>query len=627
MIFTLAGHVDHGKSSLVSALTGARTDRLAEEKRRGLTIDLGFAYADFDGVPVGFVDVPGHHRFVHNMVAGVASGQTALVVVAADDGVMPQTREHVTILALIGVTRAVIAISKCDRSEEARWREVERDARALLADARIEVLDAVPTAIALPETIARLRTSLARAASHPAGAQSAAPFRLAVDRAFNVRGIGLVVTGTVHAGRIGEGDFVRIAPRGHEARVRSLRVRDRPADRAQAGDRTALHLTGVDIADVGRGDWIVAPSAFAPTPNVVVSLTVAPDFPRAVRQGLPVHVYHATSHAEGRVSLLEGNRLAPGETMLAELLLDAPLNPKRHDRVVLRDHGLDCTVGGGEVIDIVTVARGKRSRARLARLTAQTHAEPGDALRALLAIGDVEREEFRANWCLEDDALDRLSSVLDAVRRTAARRDYLLDAGRWRSYRDAIVSRVEAAHAADPDAPGARRADVAAATGVPVRWFDPVVQELVSERLLDEAAGVLRRPGHRARLSDADAALLERIERRLAADGQPPSVGDLAKELRLELARLKGFVQRMHAARRLVRVSESRVLLPAQVERLIAIVREVAERQPAGFSARDVRDAAGMGRNLVIEVLEYFDDRGFTKRFAEARRIVGNAPL
>lgn len=627
MIFTLAGHVDHGKSSLVRALTGVDTDRLQEEKRRGLTIDLGFAYADFDGVRVGFVDVPGHHRFVHNMVAGVAAGQTALLVVAADDGVMPQTREHVTILALNGVDRAVVAISKADRVDAVRCADVERDVRALLDGAHIDALAVVHTAIDRPETVDALRVELGRAARHPAETWSSAPFRLAVDRAFNVRGVGLVVTGTVHTGLVAEGDHVLVAPSGKEARVRSLRAQDRPAARAEVGDRCALNLSGIEVADVGRGDWIVAPDAYAPSRSLVVDLATVADLPHALRQGLRVHVYHATSHSEGRVTLLAGNRLAAGERMLAEIALEGPLNAKRHDRVVLRDHGLDRTVGGGPVVDITTVVRGRRTTERLARLAALAVPTANDAFDRLLALGDVDAEQFRATWNLTRGQFDTLAAARMPVRRTLRRRDVLVDGTRWSAWRDDVVASVDAVHAAEPSAAGVRRDVLARSVTVPARWLDAVVQELVSEAVLVETAGVVARPGRRVRLSDADERLLERIERRLAAVGQPPSIGDLAKEFRMDLARLKSFVQRMHGLRRLVRVSESRALLPAQVARFAALARELAERTPDGFSARELRDASGSGRNLVIEVLEYFDARGFTRRFGEVRRIVGPAPL
>jgi selenocysteine-specific elongation factor len=225
VIITLAGHVDHGKSSLVRALTGVDTDRLAEEKRRGLTIDLGFAYADFAGQRIGFVDVPGHHRFVHNMVAGVAAHQTALVVVAADDGVMPQTREHLTILELIGVRRAIVAVTKSDRVDDDRLTRALTEAHALLGESSIECVAMIATSTSTGRGLEELRQCIANLAAEPVMSSLDQEFRLAVDRAFNVRGAGLVVTGTVHSGAVHEGDELLVAPLGQQARARAIVVK------------------------------------------------------------------------------------------------------------------------------------------------------------------------------------------------------------------------------------------------------------------------------------------------------------------------------------------------------------------------------------------------------------------
>jgi selenocysteine-specific elongation factor len=631
VIFTLAGHVDHGKSSLVHALTGADTDRLAEEQRRGLTIDLGFAYTEIDGHRVGFVDVPGHHRFIHNMVAGVAMGQTALLVVAADDGVMPQTREHVAILDLIGIDAVVIAVTKCDRAEPARRAEVEAGARALLAATRLEVVGCAHTALDDPASIDTLRDALATAVhirSHdddPADSRTTGNFRLAVDRAFDVHGVGLVATGTVHSGSIVLGSEVCIAPRGLTARLRRLRAQDREAERAIAGERCALNLSGVGTGDVRRGDWIVAPAALGVSRNVVLALAVLREFPRPVRHGLPVHVYHATSHCEARLRLLEGNVVVPGASALAELCLAERLLAKRGDRIVLRDHGLDATLGGGEVIDVTAHGRGRRSQARLARLRAHAAPTAAQALDALLDLGCVDLAAFRTSWNLDTDAMDALTGTVDCLRRVVGGRVLLEDRSRWQRWRQQLLDRVAAEHLRDPDSAGLARAALADA-GLPAVWLEALLKELAAEGLLELSAGVVRRRGHRPRLTAADTDLLERIEQRLTHDAVTPSIGDLAKSLRTDLARLKGFVQRMHAQGRLVRVSESRAFLPAQMTRFVALARSLAAEHPAGFAARAFRDASGTGRNLAIEVLEHFDDRGFTRRDGDLRRIVGPDP-
>ena len=621
MILTLAGHVDHGKSSLVRALTGVDMDRLAEEQRRGLTIDLGFAYADIDGRRIGFVDVPGHQRFIHNMVAGVASRQTALIVVAADDGVMPQTREHVTILDLLGVERGFVAVTKCDRVDEARCRRVESDALALLATTRIEPIDVLRTAIGDASSIARLRAAIGASAARAAADAGDEGCRLAIDRAFNLRGVGLVVTGTVHSGTIEVGANVLVAPSGHPARIRGMRVHDRDATRATAGDRCALQLSGVELAAVRRGDWVVSPAAFAPTRAVVVDLRVAADAPRAVRHGLRVHVYHATSHSEGRIAHLEHGEIAAGERRMVEIKLDEPLNPKRGDKIVLRDHGLEHTLGGGAVVDITAVARGRRSRARIAQLAAQAAATPGDALRGLLATGAVDLEHFRANWNLSAARVEQLAADLPTVRIERGGRVHIEDAQRWRAWSDALFAQIS-----DRGDAGLER-DALVLPRPAIQLRDTLVQTLIASRRIEEVDGALRLPGRRAALSPADARLLERIEAKLVETAQPPSVGDIAKALKVPLPALRQLVERASREGRLVAVSESRIFTREQVARCTAIAHTLAERLPTGFTVRDFRDESGIGRNLVVELLEFFDARGFTRRHGDLRKVVGEGPL
>ena len=311
MIVTLAGHVDHGKTSIVRALTGTDTDRLAEEKRRGLTIDLGFAYADIAGHRVGFVDVPGHHRFIHNMVAGIAGQQFALLVVAADDGVMPQSKEHLQILRLLGLSRGLVALNKVDRVAAERVGEVQDQIRGLTADSFLDGAPIIELSCETAVGFDTLRKHLGVAAAREADRDPGAPFRLAIDRAFTIRGSGVVVTGTVASGRTSVGDRLVLASTGHAARVRSLHVQDEAANQATVGDRAAVNLAGVAADDVKRGDWLLDPPIRDPQTDFVAALTVVDDFPRAAKHNVPVHTYHATSHAQGRLLLLDGAPVAP----------------------------------------------------------------------------------------------------------------------------------------------------------------------------------------------------------------------------------------------------------------------------------------------------------------------------
>ena len=625
MIVTLAGHVDHGKTSLVEALTGVNTDTLAEEKRRGLTIDLGFCYTNIDGQRVGFVDVPGHHRFIHNMVAGVAVHQHALLVVAADDGPMPQTLEHLAILKLLGVSTGVAAVTKVDRVDAAQV-AATRDAVAAMAESSGLHLSAIVGTSSIDGTgIKALRDHIAAAARTHRTDHLDRAFRLAIDRTFVVKGIGVVVTGTVHSGALNKGDDIVIAPQGLAARARTLRVSDEMADRAAAGDRCAVNLSGVSIDQVARGDWLIAPSTLAPTQNVIVDLTVLEDFPRSVKHWLPIHAYHAASHAEGHVALLDSTRLTAGQSALVELVLATPLHPKHGDRLVLRDHARERTIGGGIVIDTAPPEKARRAAMRLARMKAQRADDPVKAMRELLDLGDVDIDAFRRVRNLTDESLAMLSAATNPVEIIRRGRAFAVARDRWLSTLDALTGQIIAYHKAAPHSQGLK-ADQIRRTGiVPKSWLDDALATLVSTGRIAESSGHYHDRDHRPALPPDDAALLRRIEASIGTGDQPPSIGDIAKSLAIALRTIDGFIAKMTKLGFLVRVGDNRVLLPRQIDALALTAQQVANSKPDGFSAREFRDAAQIGRNLAIDALEYFDRCGFTRRYGDLRRIVGEA--
>jgi len=624
MIVTLAGHVDHGKTSLVEALTGTNTDTLAEEKRRGLTIDLGFAYVDFDGHRVGFVDVPGHHRFIHNMVAGVASHQQALLVVAADDGPMPQTREHLDILSLLGVRRGIAAVTKIDRVTPARYAEVVGATEDLARRSGLHLSAIVGTSAVTKVGLDELRGQLAAAARVESAADDDRAFRLSIDRAFVIKGTGLVVTGTVHSGEIAVGGDLTVAPSGKSFRVRSLRVSNETADRARAGDRCAVNLAGAAVGDAARGDWLVAPDTFAPSKNIVLDLTVLGDFPRPVKHWLPVHAYHAASHAQGHIALLDSPRIEPGRTALVELVLEAPLHTKHGDRIVLRDHARERTIGGGSVVAITRAKRARRAPERIAALLLQRDDDHARAFAALLAREDVDIDAFRRARALSEPAFARIIEAIDLVRLERDDRIVAVDATRWRAVLAALDAQIAAYHQTAPHSQGLKTQQIRSTGVAPAQWLEPALGALLADGRVRETGGHFHKVGHRAALPPDDATLLRRVDA-LIDRNQPPSVGDIAKSLGIALRTIDAFLTKLANLDYVVRVGANHVLKPARVEALAETARRVAENSPAGFDARSFRDAAGIGRNLAIDVLEYFDRRGFTRRFGDVRRIVGSA--
>ena len=637
MIVTLAGHVDHGKSSLVKALTGIETDVLQEERQRGLTIDLGFAYLDDDGAPLGFVDVPGHHRFIHNMVAGVASRQFALLAVAADDGPMPQSREHLQILDLIGLRQGTVALTKCDRASPERIQTAEREVRALTAGTFLEQADIHRTSARTGLGIDRLRQALRMAHRNERRAAPEREFRLAVDRAFSLRGTGLVATGTVHDGQAFRSGELFVFPGDDKARVRGLRVQGRDSDQAAAGDRAALNLAGIELPRIRRGCWLTE----APCPercSFAIELQVLADFPRPVKHWLPVHVYQAAAHATARLALLQPGALPPGQRADAELICDQPLCARHGDRLVLRDQGLERTLGGGRVLtdappaqplraqghraqnaagDRPAAAR-RRSPERLARIAAFRPDDPQQILRALLNLGPLEIAPVRGILGLTEARFDELLASLKAKRRG----DAAIDPALWAQWHQDALAWVAALQRDRPDAPGAIPSQLPAA--IPAAFRSELLNELAAENRLARTAGAYHLPSHVAALSAEEQALMKQVHPLLDAD-QSPSTGDLAKALGLPLASLEAPLKRLAKRGALVQVSAKRFYLPERLASLARCAAALAAQAP--FSARQFRDAAGIGRNAAIEVLEYFDAKGFTRRSGDARSLAGEPPI
>lgn len=619
MIVTLAGHVDHGKTSIIKALTGIDTDRLQEEKSRGLTIDLGFAYTDLHGHRVGFVDVPGHHRFVHNMVAGIAAQQYALLVIAADDGVMPQSREHLHILSLLGIEAGVVALSKVDRVEAERIDAVRGEITELIGPTFLQGADILPVSAVTGAGIEALGEHLAAAAAQMRAHVASAPFRLAIDRAFSVRGAGLVVTGTVIAGAVCADDRLLLGTSGQAVRVRGLRTQDADAERAVPGDRAAINLTGADRA--ARGDWLQAPEAREPVRQFAVSLEVLEDFPRPVKHNAPVHVYHATSHGQGRVLLIEGASMAPGQTGLVDLVVDVPLSVKVGDRLILRDQDLERTLGGGRVIDFEAApARRRRTQARYGRLASIDPEAPLATLKRLAAAAPVHWGDYKRRWNLAANAEPP---------------DELRCLGDW-LFADALAEQIEGdmlhrieCHLRDhPTSTGLTR-DLLCSGSPDGREHEANAWRQARAALLDELVvrgelavqgGFYAPEAHVATVPDDVLEFFDLVQPMLDST-QPPSLGDIAKSLGKPFANLERAMQGLAAHGLAVRVSDNRYYLPGRLGELA----EAALGFDGPFTVRQFRDATQVGRNVVIDVLEYFDDRHFTRRDGDMRRVVGTA--
>ena len=631
MIIATAGHVDHGKTTLVRALTGIATDRLPEEKQRGMTIDLGFAHADLGAasagrpVPVAFVDVPGHERFIRNMLAGVAAIDLALLVVAADDGVMPQTREHLAILQLLGVPRLVLALSKADRVTPQRLAEVQAAVLALLADgpfARAPMFAlATPTGQGLQALKQHLSVLAASLAERPVAGHA----RLAIDRSFLLPGAGRIVTGTLLSGQVQVGDALMLSPQGTLLRVRGLHAQNQPAQRATAGQRCAVNLAGEGLkrADPQRGDWLLAPEAHAPTDRLDVQLQVLAGEARPLSQRSALQLHIGAAGVNARVVALAGATLAPGSQGLAQLLLGRPVCAAWGDRFILRDGAAQRTLAGGWVLDPAGPARGRNRPERLLQLAALAQPNPADALAALLcALPDgVDLQRFhrarnhRADEAARLQALVRMQVIGSPVG--------LLGLGEaaWQRWRGRVLWALDSFHADQPDSLGPDDAQlrrllaVAPGASAARAVLRATLAALVDDGLLRRDGLAHRRAGHQPRLRDDDQALLARVQALLPApELRPPIVGDLAAALGLPLDEIKAFLARMAHHGALVRVAPNRHYRPETVQALAAHALALAAASPEGrFDAASYRDRTGIGRNLTIQVLEYLKRAGITR--------------
>ena len=630
MIIATAGHIDHGKSLLVKALTGVDTDRLPEEKARGMSIDLGFAYQPMeDGRVCGFVDVPGHERFIRNMLAGVTGIDYAMLIVAADDGPMPQTREHLAILNLLGVPDGVVALTKIDRVEPERIAEVRGEIEMLVAGTCLDGADILAVSAITGDGIAAMQEHLAAVMDLTEARDAGGNFRLAVDRSFTVQGAGLVVTGAVFSGSVNVGDRLVLSPQGTEVRVRGIHAQNRAAETGTVGERCALNLTGPNLKrdDVHRGCWVMDAAIHAPAARFDARLRVLADEAHPLRHWTPVHVHLGAAEVPGRVAILGEGAIPPGGDGLVQIVLPRRIGALRGDGFILRDQSARRTIAGGSVIDPFPPARGRAKPERIAFIEAMEEPAAEDALLKLLEQhpGGVSLKNFAASWNLtaEDAAALWELAGLRAAGPENDRTGFSPD--HWDGLQDAVEIGLRHWHEANPDKSGPAADALRRLTPVrlSVAVFEDVLAALVAaKRLLHLGSGYCL-PGFEPKLVNKDAALWRKVEPVLI-DGhmQPPVVAALSEQLGAPKRDLERFLVRAARLGLVFQVSKNRFLVPeALLELADSAEALAAETGDAGFGAAAFRDRANIGRNLAIEILEYFDRQGLTWRSGDTRKL------
>ncbi|MGP1677117.1 MAG: selenocysteine-specific translation elongation factor [Burkholderiales bacterium] len=632
MIVATAGHIDHGKTTLVRALTGIDTDRLPEEKARGISIDLGFAHWDIPGGgSIDFVDVPGHERFIRNMLCGVFAIDHVLLVVAADDGIMPQTREHLSIIDLLGVDQGTVAITKVDRVSPERVAEVMGEVGRLLSGTGLEGALMIPLSAARGDGMELLQRRLieAAAAVQRDRGQDALLARYIVDRVFSVPGSGTVVTGTVIAGEIAPNDRMTVSPSGTQVRVRKLQRHGKASTRAHAGERCAINLANIEHTALGRGDWLVAPDAHAPTECIEARVQVLPTPSGPLKHWTPVHVHIGSADVPAHLAMRRGASLAPGESALAQLRLDRPVCAARGDRLIIRDQSAMRTLGGGIVVDPFASVR-RTAAERALTLAALARSEPADCLAELVAGNrhGVDLGWFARVFNRRRDRIEELlppdATVLGVAHRVAFSWQWL-DALQARALE--WLARFHREHSSEPGV-NAYVLQQKLAVGVDAAIFALLLKRFALGGRIVLQGSLVRLRGHDSTDNPRDVLTWQQVRPLLEDAGvMIPSVRELAARANLPLQVLRDFLHRKSVTGELIRVTLERFALRQTLTALAAQARDTARSFPGGlFTAAQYRDRIGTGRTLAIEILECLDKMAITHREDNGRHYVGGDP-
>jgi selenocysteine-specific elongation factor len=591
-----------------------------------MTIDLGYLYAELEPSAglTGFIDVPGHEKFTHNMLAGAQGIDLVLLVVAADDGVMPQTREHLAIVELLGIPRALVAITKCDRVEAGRVEEVQRQVLDLLAPGPFVEAPIFTVSSVSGKGVDELRAALMQMQNEVQARSFEGGFRLAIDRAFSVAGAGIVVTGTALSGTVAVGDKLVMAPSGKTVRVRGLHAQNQPAEQAVAGQRVALNLSGerLELAQIHRGQWLLNEWLHAPTQRVDIDFHLLPG-ERPFEHFHPVHVHLGTQDVIARVALLEGPRLSPGERMFAQLLINAPVHAVKGDRLILRDQSAQRTLGGGQVLDPFAPARQRRSPERLAQLQALASSDSLEqALPVLLnhSAGGLDPQRLerqfnrpRASWSLAEN-----------VRLIDTRQGPLLfNVQRWAQLKFTLLEQLAQFHELEPDQMGPDRDRLRRFSGLALErsTFVSLLDELLTAGSIQASGPWLHLPDHQVRLNAEDEALWQQLQPLFENAGfDPPWVRDIAKMLGQDDAVVRLLLRKLARLGLMHQVVRDLFLSDAQLRQMADVLLNLAKENPQ-IQVTTFRDALGLGRKRCIQYLEYFDRVGLTRRIGESRQI------
>ncbi len=632
LIVGTAGHIDHGKSALVKALTGTDPDRLEEERRRGITIDLGFAHFDLgDGVRVGFVDVPGHERFVKNMLAGVGGIDLVLLVVAADESIKPQTLEHFEICKLLSTPKGLIVITKADLVDPEILGLVKLEIQEMVKDSFLAGAPILTASAKTGEGLDAVKSELLRAAEATVPKPAGLPFRLPIDRAFVMKGFGTVVTGTLMAGSIEKDTEAEIFPGGHRVRVRGIQVHNSPASRAVAGQRTALNLAGIEAKEITRGMVLAAAGLFRATSRLDCSVSLLPSA-RPLKNRAKAHFHCGTAEMVVEVALLDSKELAPGKRGYAQFRLAEPGLFLPGDRFILRQFSPVVTIGGGVVLDnapakhrlsdpvvpafLGILERGSEEQ-RMEILVGELREAPVSALTA--RMGRSEKD------------LDRIARLLEAQGRLVipgTPPSVLVHAARFRDVANRTMAQLEDFHARNPLMAGIVKEDLRGRVLERVRRlpspavFDAVIQSLAGEGKIEVQGEMVRRAGRKITLNAEEEAAQEQIARAFEAAGLAvPAVGEVLARVKVDRKRSEKLLQKLLKEKVLVKIAADLVFHQSALDRLRRLLAGQKAKGPR-INVAIFKDLTGLSRKYAIPLLEYLDRERVTRREGDERVIL-----
>ncbi len=630
IILGTAGHIDHGKTSLIRAMTGINTDRLKEEQERGITIELGFAALDLPGGQhLGIVDVPGHEKFVKNMVAGVSGIDLVALVIAADEGVMPQTREHMEICSLLGIRFGVVALTKIDMVEE-EWLElVTEDVREFLSDTFLQDAPICPVSSTTEQGLPELTRELDTLSKNVTGRSAAGLFRLPVDRVFTMKGFGTVITGTLFSGKIEVGEQVAIYPSGITSKVRGLQVHNLPVEQAEVGQRTAINFQGLEKTAVNRGDVVARPDTLVPSYMVDVSLQYLSSNPKAIKNRAKVRFHTGTSEVMGKLVLMDREEIQPGEETVAQVRLDTPVTILKDDRYVLRSYSPVRTIGGGLILtpvarkhkgvdadtalEIENLAEG--NPAELIDYHARVAFYKGASFAELLVLTNLPEKKLGA--ALQPLLSAKSISVIDKSARVYVHRE-VLDNLEKRS-----MDHLDQYHRANPLKEGMPKEELKSKVPPVVndKLFHLMLNQLAQKNLVIVAGDQVRSKNHEVTLGIDQADAREKILDTYENGGlTPPYFKDVAASLGMTTAQGKDVLSLLLNEKKVVKVKEELYFSAGAMSdiesRLVAFLKKNGEIAMPQF-----KELTGTSRKYSVPLMEYFDSSQLTLRIGDIRRL------